>query len=658
MTHATPLLDTIRTPEDLRRLPRDKLPQLAKELRAEVIDAASVTGGHFGAGLGVVELTVALHYVFDTPHDRLIWDVSHQAYPHKILTGRRDRIRTIRQKGGLHGFTNREESPYDPFGAGHSSTSISAAMGMATARDLAGVENRNVIAVIGDGSMSAGMAYEAMNHAGATDTRLIVILNDNGMSIAPAVGALTNYLSWLVSSRPFLTLRDMAKQLASRFPRMLKEAAARADEYARGMVLGGTLFEELGFYYVGPIDGHDLDTLVPVLENVRDARELGPVLVHVVTEKGKGHPFKTDHPEKYHAVAPFDPETGEMKKSGSNAPTYTEVFARALIAEAERDERIVAITAAMPSGTGLDKFAERFPDRMFDVGIAEQHAVTFAAGMAAEGLKPFPAIYSTFLQRGYDQVVHDVALQKLPVRFAIDRAGLVGNDGATHAGSFDIAYLTCLPGMVVMAAADEAELMHMVATAAAYDDGPIAFRYPRGPGVGVELPERGEVLEIGRGRLLREGTDVAILSLGTRLQEALRAASLLQEEHGLSATVADARFAKPLDTGLIERLAREHRVLITIEEGSVGGFGAHVLEHLALHDMIGPRLKVRTMTLPDRFIPHGTMAEQYEEAGLTARHIVIRALEALDLGERAEQEQARNAALAGLGNVVSLSGKR
>ncbi len=658
MTHATPLLDTIRTPEDLRRLPRDKLPQLAKELRAEVIDAASVTGGHFGAGLGVVELTVALHYVFDTPHDRLIWDVSHQAYPHKILTGRRDRIRTIRQKGGLHGFTNREESPYDPFGAGHSSTSISAAMGMATARDLAGVENRNVIAVIGDGSMSAGMAYEAMNHAGATDTRLIVILNDNGMSIAPAVGALTNYLSWLVSSRPFLTLRDMAKQLASRFPRMLKEAAARADEYARGMVLGGTLFEELGFYYVGPIDGHDLDTLVPVLENVRDARELGPVLVHVVTEKGKGHPFKTDHPEKYHAVAPFDPETGEMKKSGSNAPTYTEVFARALIAEAERDERIVAITAAMPSGTGLDKFAERFPDRMFDVGIAEQHAVTFAAGMAAEGLKPFPAIYSTFLQRGYDQVVHDVALQKLPVRFAIDRAGLVGNDGATHAGSFDIAYLTCLPGMVVMAAADEAELMHMVATAAAYDEGPIAFRYPRGPGVGVELPERGEVLEIGRGRLLREGTDVAILSLGTRLQEALRAASLLQEEHGLSATVADARFAKPLDTGLIERLAREHRVLITIEEGSVGGFGAHVLEHLALHDMIGPRLKVRTMTLPDRFIPHGTMAEQYEEAGLTARHIVIRALEALDLGERAEQEQARNAALAGLGNVVSLSGKR
>ncbi len=656
MTHTTPLLDTIRTPEDLRRLPKEKLAQLAKELRAEVIDAASVTGGHFGAGLGVVELTVALHYVFNTPHDRLIWDVSHQAYPHKILTGRRDRIRTIRQKGGLHGFTNREESPYDPFGAGHSSTSISAAMGMATARDLSG-EDRNVIAVIGDGSMSAGMAYEAMNHAGATDTRLIVILNDNGMSIAPAVGALTNYLSWLVSSRPFLTLRDMAKQLASRFPRMLKEAAARADEYARGMVLGGTLFEELGFYYVGPIDGHDLDTLVPVLENVRDARELGPVLVHVVTEKGKGHPFKTDHPEKYHAVAPFDPKTGEMKKSRGNAPTYTEVFARALIAEAERDERIVAITAAMPSGTGLDKFAERFPERMFDVGIAEQHAVTFAAGLAAEGLKPFPAIYSTFLQRGYDQVVHDVALQKLPVRFAIDRAGLVGNDGATHAGSFDITYLTCLPGMVVMAAGDEAELVHMVATAAAYDEGPIAFRYPRGPGVGVELPERGEILEIGRGRILQEGTDVAILSLGTRLQEALRAARILREKHGLSVTVADARFAKPMDTALIERLAREHAVLITIEEGAIGGFGAHVLEHLAARDLMDGRLKVRTMTLPDRFIPHGTMAEQYEDAGLTARHIVIKALEALGLGEEAEREQARAAALAASGNVVSLSGK-
>ena len=641
MTHETPLLDTIRTPEDLRALPREKLPQLAEELRAELIDAASVTGGHFGAGLGVVELTVALHYVFQTPKDRLIWDVSHQAYPHKILTGRRDRIRTIRQKGGLHGFTNRQESPYDPFGAGHSSTSISAALGMATARDLAGGDN-NVIAVIGDGSMSAGLAYEAMNHAGATDTRLIVVLNDNGMSIAPAVGALTNYLSWLVSSRPFLTLRDLAKQIASRFPRQLREAAARADEYARGIVLGGTLFEELGFYYVGPIDGHDLNTMVPILENVRDAKELGPVLVHVVTEKGKGHPFRKDHPEKYHAVAPFDPKTGEMKVSRPNAPTYTEVFARALIAEAERDERIVAITAAMPSGTGLDKFAERFPERMFDVGIAEQHAVTFAAGLAAEGYKPFPAIYSTFLQRGYDQVVHDVALQNLPVRFAIDRAGLVGNDGATHAGSFDITYLTCLPNMVVMAAADEAELMHMVATAAAYEDGPIAFRYPRGPGVGVDLPERGEILPIGRGRILQEGERVAILSLGTRLQEALRAARILREAHGISVTVADARFAKPMDVALIERLAKEHEVLITIEEGAMGGFGAHVLEHLARRDMLA-HVKVRPMTLPDRFLPHASMAEQYEEAGLTAPHIVHEALSALGLAET---------------NVVPLTGKR
>ena len=641
MTHETPLLDTIRTPEDLRALPREKLPQLAEELRAELIDAASVTGGHFGAGLGVVELTVALHYVFQTPKDRLIWDVSHQAYPHKILTGRRDRIRTIRQKGGLHGFTNRQESPYDPFGAGHSSTSISAALGMATARDLAGGDN-NVIAVIGDGSMSAGLAYEAMNHAGATDTRLIVVLNDNGMSIAPAVGALTNYLSWLVSSRPFLTLRDLAKQIANRFPRQLREAAARADEYARGIVLGGTLFEELGFYYVGPIDGHDLNTLVPILENVRDAKELGPVLVHVVTEKGKGHPFRKDHPEKYHAVAPFDPKTGEMKVSRPNAPTYTEVFARALIAEAERDERIVAITAAMPSGTGLDKFAERFPERMFDVGIAEQHAVTFAAGLAAEGYKPFPAIYSTFLQRGYDQVVHDVALQNLPVRFAIDRAGLVGNDGATHAGSFDITYLTCLPNMVVMAAADEAELMHMVATAAAYEDGPIAFRYPRGPGVGVDLPERGEILPIGRGRILQEGERVAILSLGTRLQEALRAARILREAHGISVTVADARFAKPMDVALIERLAKEHEVLITIEEGAMGGFGAHVLEHLARRDMLA-HVKVRPMTLPDRFLPHASMAEQYEEAGLTAPHIVHEALSALGLAET---------------NVVPLTGKR
>ena len=627
MHSKTPLLDTIRTPEDLRRLPKSRLPALAEELRRELIAAAAQTGGHFGAGLGVVELTVALHYVFDTPRDRLIWDVSHQAYPHKILTGRRDRIRTIRKKGGLAGFTCRAESPYDPFGAGHSSTSISAALGMASARDLQGRDN-NVIAVIGDGAMSAGLAYEALNHAGATDSRLIVVLNDNGMSIAPAVGALTNYLAWLVSTRPFLNLREMAKQIANRFPRLLREAAARADEYARGMVMGGTLFEELGFYYVGPLNGHDLNTLVPVLENVRDAPELGPVLVHVVTEKGRGHPFPKDDPEKYHAVAPFDPATGEQKKPAHNVPTYTEVFSRALIAEAERDERIVAITAAMPSGTGLDRFAERFPERMFDVGIAEQHAVTFAAGLAAEGLKPFPCIYSTFLQRAYDQVVHDVALQKLPVRFAIDRAGLVGQDGPTHAGSFDIVYLSCLPDMVVMAAADEAELMHMVATAAAYDEGPIAFRYPRGPGVGVELPERGEVLPIGKGRVLCEGTDVAILSLGTRLHEALRAARMLKER-GISATVADARFARPLDTDLIDRLAREHAALITIEEGAQGGFGAHVLAHLARTDAMSRGLKVRTMTLPDRFLPHASMAEQYEEAGLTAAHIMDTALRLL-----------------------------
>ncbi len=628
MNSSTPLLDRIHTPEDLRRLPKEELAQLAKELRAELIAAAAETGGHFGAGLGVVELTIALHYVFNTPDDKLIWDVSHQAYPHKVLTGRRRGLRSIRKKGGLAGFTSRAESAYDPFGAGHSSTSISAALGMAKARDLAGGKN-NVIAVIGDGSLGAGLAYEAMNHAGATDTRLIVVLNDNGMSIAPAVGAVTNYLSWLVSSRPFLSLREMAKQVTSRFPRLLREAAAKADEYARGMVMGGTLFEEMGFYYVGPVDGHDLDVLVPVLENVRDAPDVGPVLVHVLTEKGRGHPFPKDDPEKYHAVAPFDPKSGEQKKPPRNVPTYTEVFSRALIAEAERDERIVAITAAMPSGTGLDKFAERFPERMFDVGIAEQHAVTFAAGLAAEGLKPFPCIYSTFLQRAYDQVIHDVALQRLPVRFAIDRAGLVGNDGPTHAGSFDVASLVCVPNMVVMAAADEAELVHMVATAAAFDEGPIAFRYPRGPGMGVEVPDRGEILEIGKGRVLCEGTDVAILSLGARLAEALRAAREL-EGMGISVTVADARFAKPLDVALIERLAREHAALITIEEGAQGGFGAHVLAHLANHtETLQRGLKVRTMTLPDVFLPHASQAEQYEDAGLTARDIVANALELL-----------------------------
>ena len=628
MNSSTPLLDRIRTPQDLRQLPKEELAQLAKELRAELIAAAAETGGHFGAGLGVVELTIALHHVFDTPDDRLIWDVSHQAYPHKILTGRRAGIRSIRRKGGLAGFTSRTESEYDPFGAGHSSTSISAALGMARARDLTGGTN-NVIAVIGDGSMGAGLAYEAMNHAGATDTRLIVVLNDNGMSIAPAVGALTNYLSWLVSSRPFLTLRELAKHITSRFPRRLREAAARADEFARGMVMGGTLFEELGFYYVGPVDGHDLDVLVPVLENVRDAPDVGPVLVHVLTEKGRGHPFPREDREKYHAVAPFDLASGEQKKPPRNVPTYTEVFSRALVAEAERDERIVAITAAMPSGTGLDRFGERFPERMFDVGIAEQHAVTFAAGLAAEGLKPFPCIYSTFLQRAYDQVIHDVALQKLPVRFAIDRAGLVGNDGPTHAGSFDVASLVCVPNMVIMAAADEAELVHMVATAAAYDEGPIAFRYPRGPGAGVEVPERGEILDIGRGRVVREGTDVAILSLGARLGEALRAAREL-ETMGISTTVADARFAKPLDVALIERLARAHAALITIEEGAQGGFGAHVLAHLANHtDLLQRGLKVRTMTLPDVFLPHASQAEQYEAAGLTARDIVANALELL-----------------------------
>ena len=639
MAVSTPLLDTINIPADLKKLKPSQLRQLADELRAETIDAASETGGHFGAGLGVTELTVALHYVFNTPEDRLIWDVSHQAYPHKILTGRRSMIRKIRQRDGLYGFTKRTESEYDPFGAAHSSTSISAGLGMAVGRDLKGDDN-NVICVIGDGAMSAGMAYEAMNNAGALDSRLVVILNDNGMSIAPAVGALTNYLSWLVSSRPFLSLRDIAKQLAKRFPRGFQTAAARADEYARGMLFGGTLFEELGFYYVGPIDGHDVETLVPVLENVRDAEQLGPILVHVVTEKGKGNPFGTSHKENYHAVGKFDPESGEIFKGKSNAPSYTSVFADALIKEAEKDERVVAITAAMPSGTGVDKFSNQFPDRSFDVGIAEQHAVTFAAGLASEGFKPFAAIYSTFLQRAYDQIVHDVALQKLPVRFAIDRAGLVGQDGPTHAGSFDVAYLSCLPDMIVMAASDEAELVHMVATACAIDDRPCAFRYPRGEGVGVDMPEEGVPLEIGKGRIVKEGSKVALLSLGARLQECLAAADQL-DGHGLSTTVADARFAKPLDTDLINRLVRDHEVLITIEEGSIGGFGSHVLHYLASSNLLHVGKVIRPMFLPDRFVGHGAPGEQYRDAALEADHIVEEVFQALNHDARVSGLKAK-----------------
>ncbi len=616
---ATPLLDQVPDPAALRRLDDGQLRQLADELRAETIDAVSVTGGHLGAGLGVVELTVALHHVFDTPRDRLIWDVGHQAYPHKILTGRRDRIRTLRQPGGLSGFTRRSESEYDPFGAAHSSTSISAGLGMAVARDLAGKPN-NVVAVIGDGAMSAGMAYEAMNNAGALDSRLIVILNDNDMSIAPPTGAMSAYLARLVSGRTYRSLREIAKHLAEHLPRFFKDKARRTEEYARGFWTGGTLFEELGFYYVGPIDGHNLDHLLPVLRNVRDA-EQGPILVHVVTQKGKGYAPAEASADKYHGVVRFDPVTGQQAKAPANAPSYTGVFANALVKEARADSKIVAVTAAMPSGTGLDAFAKEFPGRSFDVGIAEQHAVTFAAGLATEGFKPFCAIYSTFLQRGYDQVVHDVALQKLPVRFALDRAGLVGADGATHAGAFDIAYLACLPEMVVMAAADEAELTHMVATAAAHDEGPIAFRYPRGEGVGVELPQRGVPLAIGKGRVLREGTRVAVLSLGTRLAEALAAAEALGQR-GLSTTVADARFAKPLDEALILRLAREHEVLVTVEEGSVGGFGSHVLHLLARSGILDRGLKVRTLTLPDIYQDHDKPEAMYAAAGLDAAGIV------------------------------------
>ncbi len=623
----TPHLDRVKSPEDLRNLSIKDLKKVAEELRAETVDAVSETGGHLGAGLGVVELTIALHHVFDTPRDRLIWDVGHQSYPHKIITGRRDQIRTIRQPGGLYGFTKRTESEYDPFGAAHSSTSISAGLGMAVASSLKG-EARNVVCVIGDGAMSGGMAYEAMNNAGSMPPRLIVILNDNEMSIAPAVGALNAYLSRLLSSHQFRSLRELGKQWARRLPKAMGDAAMRAEEYSRGMVTGGTLFEELGFFYIGPIDGHNLEHLIPVLRNVRRDETPGPVLLHVVTSKGKGYEPAENAPDRGHALGKFDVVTGEQKKSKPKAPSYTNVFAQSLIKEADRDEKIVALTAAMPSGTGLDKFAKAHPTRCFDVGIAEQHCVTFAAGLATEGLKPFAAIYSTFLQRAYDQIVHDVAIQKLPVRFAIDRAGLVGADGPTHAGSFDITYLATLPGFVVMAAADEAELVHMVHTAAKIDDRPSAFRYPRGEGTGVPLPEHPKMLEIGKGRIVREGTTIAILSLGGRLQEALGAADELQAR-GLSTTVADARFAKPLDEDLIRLLAREHEVLITIEEGSIGGFGAHVMQFLAMAGFMDAGLKIRPMLLPDRFVAHGTPAGMYEDAGLTASHIVDMALSAL-----------------------------
>jgi 1-deoxy-D-xylulose-5-phosphate synthase len=637
ISNRTPMLDRIDYPVDLRRLPESDLRQLADELRTELIDAVSITGGHFGASLGVVELTVALHYVFDTPHDRLIWDVGHQAYPHKILTGRRDRIRTIRQGGGLSGFTKRSESEYDPFGAAHASTSISSGLGMAVARDLRG-ERRNVIAVIGDSAMSGGMAYEAMNNAGAMDSRLIVILNDNDMSIALAVGAMSAYLSRLLSSKSFMSLRHIAKEVARHFPRRLEDAARRAEELARSFITGGTMFEELGFYYVGPIDGHNIDHLLPVLKNIRESKEPGPVLVHAVTEKGHGYLSAEQAEDKWHSVAKFDVVTGAQVKSTSKAPSYTSVFAKALIKEAEADDRIVAITAAMPSGTGLNLFGDKFPKRCFDVGIAEQHAVTFAAGLAAEGMKPFAAIYSTFLQRAYDQVVHDVAIQKLPVRFAIDRAGLVGQDGQTHAGSFDITYLGCLPGFVIMAAADEAELVHMVSTCVAIDDGPSAVRFPRGDGVGVVLPEKGLPLEIGRGRIIREGNTIALLSLGARLGECIKAAQELAA-YGLSTTVADARFAKPLDTDLVVRLAREHEVVITIEEGAIGGFGSHVLHHLAMNGLLDHGLKIRTMVLPDVFLDHDSPQAQYDEAGLNARHIVAMALSAL--GRETAEQPAR-----------------
>jgi 1-deoxy-D-xylulose-5-phosphate synthase len=627
MPPSTPLLDTVSTPADTRGFSLSQLRQLADELRSETIDAVSQSGGHLGSGLGVVELTVALHHVFDTPRDIVIWDVGHQAYPHKILTGRRDRIRTLRQGGGLSGFTKRAESEYDPFGAAHAATSISAALGFAVARDQRGDDNK-VIAVIGDGSMSAGMAYEAMNNAAHATKQLIVVLNDNDMSIAPPVGGMSAYLARQVSSGAYQSFRKFGRNMIDGLPRPIKEAARKVEEYARGMATGGTFFEELGFYYVGPIDGHNMEHLVPVLKNVHEISDR-PVLVHVVTQKGHGYAPAESAEDKHHSVAKFDVITGKQSKAQSNAPSYTKVFGTELIKQAEKDDKIVAITAAMPSGTGLDIFAKRFPERCFDVGIAEQHAVTFAAGLAADGMKPFAAIYSTFLQRGYDQVVHDVAIQHLPVRFAIDRAGLVGGDGPTHAGSFDIGYLGALPGFVLMAAADEAELAHMIATAVEIDDRPSAFRYPRGDGVGIEIPEMASPLEIGRGRILREGTAVALLSLGTRLQETLKAADLLAAR-GLSVTVADARFAKPLDEDLILRLAREHEALITIEEGSVGGFGAFVLHLLAERGALDRGLKVRTLVLPDIFQDHDKPEAMYLRAGLDADGIVKATLNALD----------------------------
>jgi len=649
----SPLLDSVKSPADLRHINARHLQQVADELRAETISAVSVTGGHLGASLGVVELTVALHYVFDTPNDKLIWDVGHQAYPHKILTGRRDRIRTLRTGGGLSGFTKRSESEYDCFGAAHSSTSISAGLGMAVARDLAG-QKHNVVCVIGDGAISAGMAYEAMNNAGAMNRRLIVILNDNEMSIAPPVGAMSNYLSRLLSSPTFMSLRDIGKQVAGHLPKFIKDKAALAEELARGFVTGGTLFEELGFYYVGIVDGHDLNQLVPVLENVRDA-DNGPILVHVRTRKGKGYAPAEASQDKYHGVVKFDVTTGKQQKAASNAPSYTKVFGESLVKEAQKDDRIVAITAAMPSGTGIDIFGKAFPDRTFDVGIAEQHGVTFAAGLATQGYKPFVAIYSTFLQRAYDQVVHDVAVQRLPVRFCMDRAGLVGADGPTHAGSFDLAYLGCLPGFVIMAAADEAELIHMVATAAQIDDRPSAIRYPRGDGVGVEMPAAGVPLEIGRGRVIKQGTTVALLSLGTRLAECLKAAETL-EAHGISTTVADARFAKPLDDNLILRLARQHELLITVEEAAIGGFGAHVMQLLAEQGALErPGFKLRSMVLPDEFMDHDSPPAMYAKAGLDANGIVakvfevfgsrnIRELKPTEIAMLAERAQRRRAA--------------
>ena len=627
MSIETPHLDRVEWPGDLRGMSVRELKVLADELRAETIDAVSHTGGHLGAGIGVVELTVALHYLFNTPDDILVWDVGHQCYPHKILTGRRERIRTLRQGGGLSGFTKRSESEYDPFGAAHASTSISAALGFAVSRDLQGRKNR-VVAVIGDGALTGGMAYEGMNNAGSMDTRLIVVLNDNEMSIAPPVGAMSGYLSRLISSKRYRSIRDIARHTAERFPRVVEHGIKRVEKYARGLVTGGTLFEELGFYYVGPVDGHNLDHLLPILRNVRDDVASGPILVHVCTEKGKGYRPAEESTDKYHGVSSFDVGTGTQKSSSSNAPSFTKVFAQSLVAEARLDDRICAITAAMPSGTGVDLFERVFPERSFDVGLAEQHAVTFAAGLAADGMKPFVAIYSTFLQRAYDQIVHDVAIQNLPVRFALDRAGLVGADGQTHAGAYDIAYFGCLPGMVLMAAADESELVHMVRTAVAMDDRPCAFRYPRGAGFGVTMPERGEILEIGKGRIVREGTAVAILSYGGRLHEALSAAEELAER-GVPTTVADARFAKPLDEELVRDLAREHEVLITIEEGAIGGFGAQVLHFLAGNGILDGGLKIRPMVLPDRFIDHDKPELQYAAAGLLSSDILATALEAL-----------------------------